>query len=57
MSACLCACVCVCIHAFRIVSKDKSLHFINALIIIFLHVKLGALEMFITTTSSGSKTV
>ena len=52
-----CVYVCVCVHVFRIVSKDKSLHFINALIIIFLHVKLGALEMFITTTSSGSKTV
>ena len=33
---CACVCVCVCVHALRIVSTDKILHFINDLIIIII---------------------
>ena len=34
--ACVCACVCVCVRARKIVSRDKILLFINALIVIIL---------------------
>ena len=34
MCVCVCACVCMCACALTIVSMDKSLHFINSLIII-----------------------
>ena len=44
---CVYVCVCVSVYAFRIVSMDKILHFINTLIIIIITLLLSSLFLFL----------